>query len=138
ANAPVIRDLRDRFTFRIQDAAALQTSDVFRAEFANGVLSWRNAPKSVFVTATARTFSIPIIVSNLDSAELQFDAVYRNASMESAAQKLTVPPGKTVAAFLRSVETKAGAAEGKLTLRYAGGEVNADLHFDVRPLVPLR
>src|SRR6185436_10709974 len=39
ANAEAIRQLRDRFTFRVQDPAALLTPELFRAEFANGVLA---------------------------------------------------------------------------------------------------
>src|SRR5438034_3218439 len=38
SNATIIRDLRDRFTFRVQDPTALQTPDVFQAEFANGAI----------------------------------------------------------------------------------------------------
>src|SRR3954470_17190347 len=83
SNAAVIRDLRDRFTFRVQDPAALQTPDVFQAEFAHGALFWRNAPAQRFVTGAGRTFNIPIIVRNRDTADLHFDALYRNASMES-------------------------------------------------------
>src|SRR6476620_3643299 len=44
ANAEAIRQLRDRFTFRVQDPAALGTPDTFRAEFANGALTWQKAP----------------------------------------------------------------------------------------------
>ena len=138
ANAESIRQLRDRFTFRVQDPAALATPDVFQAEFANGALTWRKAPESRFVAVAGRTFNIPVIVSNRDTAELHLDALYRNASMESAVQKLTIAPGKATALFLRSVETQAGGAEGKLTLRHAGGELTARINFDVRPLVSVR
>src|SRR5207247_1705163 len=56
ANATEIRDLRDRFTFRVQDPAALHTPDVYQAEFAHGALSWRSAPAQRFVVGASRTF----------------------------------------------------------------------------------
>ena len=138
ASAELIRPLRDRFTFRVQDPSALRTPEVFQAEFDNGKLAWRNAPRVPLVAAAGRTFNIPVVVNNRDSADNHFDAAYRNASMMSASQKLTVAPGKAVMLFLRSVETHAGPAEGKLTLHHAGGDLTADLRFEIRPLVPLR
>ena|SRR5689334_22665131 len=45
SNGDYIRDLRDRFTFRVQDPAALATPDLFRAEFAGGTLTWRASPQ---------------------------------------------------------------------------------------------
>src|SRR4051812_48639492 len=49
SNGDYIRDLRDRFTFRVQDPAALATPDLFRAEFTGGALTWRAAPQDRFV-----------------------------------------------------------------------------------------
>src|SRR5215208_5235067 len=49
SNGDYIRDLRDRFTFRVQDPAALATPDLFRAEFAGGALTWRAAPQNRFI-----------------------------------------------------------------------------------------
>src|SRR5687768_13226971 len=63
ANGESIRQLRDRFTFKVQDIGTLQTPDLFRAEYSNGKLSWRNAPQTRFVAASARTSNIPLIVS---------------------------------------------------------------------------
>src|SRR5688572_27285670 len=40
ANAANIRSLRDRFTFRIQNMAALDTPDVLRATLAQGKITW--------------------------------------------------------------------------------------------------
>src|SRR4029434_8098063 len=94
ANTELIRQLRDRFTFRIQDLAALRTPDAFQADFINGTLTWRNAPALRFVAAAGRTFNIPVVVTNRDNADLHFDAIYRNASMASATQQLTVAPGQ--------------------------------------------
>src|SRR5919112_5980244 len=54
SNGDYIRDLRDRFTFRVQDPAAIATPDLFRAEFASGILSWRAAPQARFVAGSSR------------------------------------------------------------------------------------
>src|SRR5262245_34718417 len=45
SNAEVIRPMRDRFTFRLQDMAALRTPDVLRAEITDGGLAWRSRPE---------------------------------------------------------------------------------------------
>jgi hypothetical protein len=138
ANAGLMQGLRDRFTFRVQDPLALTAPEVFQAEFKNGTLTWRSSPASHFVAAAGRTFNIPVVVNNRGTADLQLDAVFSNASMESAARKVTVAPGKVASMFLRSVETRPGMAKGKLTLRHGGGDLTANLDFEVRPLVPLR
>ena len=137
-NAPSIARLRDRFTFRVTDPAAIDTPDLFRADFAGGTLSWRQAPATRFVSAASRTFNIPLVVANRDSRTLTLEAVYRSASMESAARDITVRPGAVAAIFLRAVETQPGAVEGTLTLRHAGGIITAPVRFDIRPLVALR
>jgi len=138
SNGEAIRELRDRFTFRVQDPAALQTPDIFLAEFSGGVLAWRAAPQNRFVAGSSRTFNVPVIVVNRDANELSLDAVYTGASMESAVRKILVPPGRATPLVLRAVETQAGPAEGKLSLRHAAGELATTVHFDIRPLVPLR
>ncbi len=138
SNDELIRPMRDRFTFRVQDPAAIQTPDLFQAEFARGVLSWKSAPKTPFVAAAGRTFNIPIVIANRDSAELRLDALYKNASMESAVRNVVIAPGKTAALLLRSVETKPGAAAGKLALHHGQTDLTTDLAFDIRPLVPTR
>lgn len=138
SNGDYIRDLRDRFTFRVQDPSALATPDLFRAEFAGRTLTWRSAPQSRFIAGSSRTFNVPVLLVNRDSQELVVDAVYRGSSMESAARKIIVPPSSSQPLFLRAVETQLGMSEGKLTLQHAGGEQTAPVYFDVRPLVPLR
>jgi TolB protein len=136
ANGEQIRELRDRFTFRVQDPAALLTSE-FRAEFANGALAWRNAPQTRFVAASSRTSNIPVIVVNRDQKELALEAFYKGVSMESLVRKIIVPAGSTTPLFLRAVETQLGPTHGKLLLRHPGGELSTEIYFDIRPLVPL-
>jgi hypothetical protein len=138
SNDDYIRELRDRFTFRVQDTGALQTPDLFRAEFSGGRLSWRNSPQTRFVAGSSRTFNIPVVVANRDVKDLVVGAFYKGVSMESGARDVVVPPGSAVPLFLRAVETAIGPSEGTLSLRYPGGEVSTQVHFEIRPLVPLR
>lgn len=138
SNGDYIRDLRDRFTFRVQDPAALATPDLFRAEFAGGALTWRAAPQNRFVAGSSRTFNVPVLLVNRDSQDLVVDAIYQGMSMDSAARKIVVPSFSSQSVFLRAVETRPGPCEGKLMLKHAGGELTAPVYFEIRPLVPLR
>lgn len=137
SNGDYIRDLRDRFTFRVQDPAALNTPDIFRAEFSGGTLSWRAAPQTRFVAGASRTYNVPLLLVNRDSRELTIDAIYQGASMQSAVRKIVVPPSSAQPVFLRAVESRPGATEGRLILSHNGGELAAPVHFEIRPLVRL-
>lgn len=138
ANGELIRGLRDRFTFRVKETAALQTRDVFRAEYGNRGAQWRSSPQTRFVATSSRTFNIPVIVENRDPTPVTVEAIYKGPSMESASGKVVVAPASAAAIFLRAVETSLGACQGKLTLRHPDGEITADVNFEIRPLVPLR
>src|SRR5437016_955167 len=138
ANAEQIRELRDRFTFRVQQPGAIQTPDVFRAAFSNGKLQWLNAPQIRFIAAASRTFNIPVVVDNRDADAITVDAIYQGPSMESRAVQIAVPAHSAVPLFLRAVETQPGNAQGKLTLRQAAGELATSVLFEIRPLVTLR
>jgi hypothetical protein len=59
ANAPALVELRDRFTFRVRDPQAIATPDTFRAEFANGALTWTAAPLPASSPGSMRTYSTP-------------------------------------------------------------------------------
>jgi hypothetical protein len=137
ANGESIRQLRDRFTFKVQDINSLKTPDLFRAEYSSGKLSWRSAPETRLVAGSSRTTNIPLIITNRDAAELSVEAVYRGASMMSA-PGVVISPGKSVAVMLRAVETKLGPTEGKLSLRGGTSYLETPVNFDVRPLVPVR
>ncbi|HUS08155.1 MAG TPA: CehA/McbA family metallohydrolase [Bryobacteraceae bacterium] len=138
ANGEYLRELRDRFTFRVQNSTALLSPDIFRAEFTNGKLTWRSAPQNRFVAGSSRTFNIPVIVTNHDAKELSLQVLYKNDSMESAVRNVVIAPGASSALVLRAVETTLGPSAGKLTLQYAGAELATNVYFDIRPLVPLR
>src|SRR5579862_4541336 len=67
SNAPLMRELRDRFTFKVQDMRAIRTPDVFRARVSGSGIEWLNTPKS-FVLAASHNFNLPLIVENATSA----------------------------------------------------------------------
>lgn len=137
SNAAAIADLRDRFTFRVKDPGAIVTPDVYRADLAAGVLTWSAAPLTRFVAGSSRTFQIPVLVRNREAAERSFALRYAGVSMESTAN-VVVGPDATIAVLLRAVETSLGPTSGKLTVRQGETEITTPVHFDIRPLVPLR
>lgn len=137
SNTAAIAELRDRFTFRVKDSGAIVTPDIFRVDLAGGVLSWSAAPLTRFVAGSSRTFQVPVLVRNRDTQERSFRLHYANASMESSAT-VTVPADTTTAVLLRAVETSLGPSSGKLTVQQESREVTTPVHFDIRPLVPLR
>ena len=50
SNCPLIAELRDRFTFRVQDPARLATPDLFHAMWSEGHRFWWS-PNGVWLTA---------------------------------------------------------------------------------------
>ncbi|MFN7935711.1 MAG: CehA/McbA family metallohydrolase [Bryobacteraceae bacterium] len=137
SNAELITPLRDRFTFRVKDAAELKTPDLFRAEISGGTLRWEQAPRTRFVAASSRTFQIPVVLLNRDAMAQTVNLKFANASMDSAAQ-VTVAGGAAVGVVLRAVETTVGASAGKLTAELAGKTMETEVAFDVRALAPVR
>ncbi len=138
SNGPLIQELRDRFTFRVKDAAKLATPDVFRVQLSQGRLAWGAAPETRFIAAASRTFNLPLIIENREAAKAVFEARYTGPSMASAPGRVVVPAGGAAPVLLRAVEPQPGRTQGKLTVRSGEAEVSADVRFEVRPLVPLR
>src|SRR5580704_15701706 len=60
SNAALMRELRDRFTFKVHDMRAINTPDVFRGRVTDSGLVWVNAPKQ-FVMAASHNFNLPLI-----------------------------------------------------------------------------
>ncbi|MBL8173080.1 MAG: CehA/McbA family metallohydrolase [Bryobacterales bacterium] len=137
SNAALITPLRDRFTFRVKDAAALDTPDLFRLEIAGGTPRWVAAPAARFVAGSSRTFQIPVVIRNRDAQAQTVALRFANASMESAAA-ITVAGGAAAGAVLRAVETGLGSSTGELTATVGGESADTGVHFDIRPLVTLR
>jgi hypothetical protein len=133
ANSEKIRSLRDRFTFRVQDMAKLDTPDVFHAEMRDGNLTWRNKPAK-FVIGAGRTFNLPVIVQNFDGQAVRVQAQFKDSKFPA----VELPAKSTAGYFLRAVETKLGDGHGNLLLRAGAKEIEAGIDSDVRPLVDLR
>src|SRR6266853_3628798 len=49
SNAPLMRELRDRFTFKTQALSAIRTPDVFRADLTAAGLKWRGRPNEFVI-----------------------------------------------------------------------------------------
>lgn len=134
SNAEEFRKLRDRFTFPVQEMKTLQTPDAFRAEISATGLTWQNRATQFVITA-GRTFNLPLIVTNSGpptTLQARFIATTTESSFSS-----DIATG-TAGYFLRVVESKPGAAEGRLILRSGDRELTAEVSFDVRPLVNLQ
>src|SRR5690348_1148203 len=50
SNSERMRALRDRFTFKVREMAALDTPDLFRAEITAGGPAWVSQPKQIVLT----------------------------------------------------------------------------------------
>jgi hypothetical protein len=136
ANDDAFRKLRDRFTFAVKEISAIRTPDVFRAELTASGLVWRNQPDR-FVIAAAHTFNLPIIVTNSSGAPAKIEAAFTGTQSESRFPAADLAAGATGGYFLRAVESKPGAVQGRLVVRAGNRELQAALAFDVRPLVTL-
>lgn len=60
-NALHMRALRDRFTFKIRDAAAIHTPDVFRAVLNQDGLSWKRKPDGI-AAADGLIVNVPVVI----------------------------------------------------------------------------
>jgi hypothetical protein len=136
ANAEKIRALRDRFTFRVQEMAALDTPDVFRAAITASGLEWRSKPERLIVMAGA-TFNLPLIVENRTGASAVVDARFTGTTAESAFPPQELAADAAGGYFLGVVESKPGAGNGRLVLRAGGREIEAGVTLDVRAPVHL-
>jgi TolB protein len=132
SNCDRIRPLRDRFTFRIRDMAALDTPDLFRAELSGGKLSWLNKPAEL-VIADGHIFNLPLVIVNRGGNSETMEATLGAGSIRGV-----VPPGSAAGYFLKVVESKPGPTKSRLTVRLGNNEIAAGIAFDVRPLAKLR
>ncbi len=137
SNAPFMRELRDRFTFKIHDMDAIHTPDVFRAEVTEHGLVWLNAPEH-FVIAAAHTFNLPLLVENRSASSVRLSAQFTGSAMHSEFTDAELAPHATGGYFLRAVESEPGTRKGRMAVRAARRELTADINFDVRPLARLK
>src|SRR5207249_7247708 len=66
-NSDRMRALRDRFTFKVHEMAALDTPDLFRAELSGDGPAWVSQPKGIVMTR-GRIFNLPVVIRNRTSA----------------------------------------------------------------------
>ncbi len=141
ANAPLIRRLRDRFTYSTRDMEAIETPDTFRAEITEDGFVWRNRPEQI-VVAQGLIGNLPLIVKNATSKPAEVEASFAGSSgiaaLESRFGPSELPAHGTAGYFLEVVETKAGSGSGRLSLRANQARLESAVELDVRPLVRLR
>ena len=134
SNSERMRALRDRFTFRVHEMAALDTPDQFRVELSDDGLTWLNQPKEIVVTR-GRIFNLPVVIHNRGSRSAQITLGYGSDAPVSAA----VPAGSTAGYFLKVIENSPGVHVGRVSVRFDGGQpAEAPLRVDVRPPATLR
>src|SRR5882672_10029744 len=111
SNSDRMRALRDRFTFRVQEIAALDTPDLLRVELSDDALVWQSQPKELVVTR-GRIFNLPVTIRNRGSASVQIALRYGSDTPVSG----TLPAGSTAAYFLKVIENSPGARVGRVAL----------------------
>ena len=136
SNAPLMRELRDRFTFKVREMGAIRTPDVFRAVVTQSGLAWTQHPGE-FIIAAGHTFNLPLILDNQTGAALRLRAQYQGTTATSEFADVELAPRSAGGYFLRVVESEPGPRKGRLILNAGDHELAADIAFDVRPLVRL-
>jgi hypothetical protein len=133
SNSDRMRAMRDRFTFKVHEMAALDTPDLIRVEVWGDGLAWLGQPKEIVVTR-GRIFNLPVAIRNRGSNSVQIALSYGSEAPVSGA----IPPGSTAGYFLKVIENSPGVRVGKVTLRTGGMPSEALLRVDVRPTATLR
>lgn len=131
ANRDYFRSIRDRFTFRVQDLATLETPDLFRAAIEEGRLAWLARPESVTVAA-GRVFNLPLVVVNRSGR-----AESVRAGLGASRAEASIAPGKA-AGFLLKIREMGTQAVRRLEVEAGERRLAAEIRLDVRPLGRLR
>src|SRR6185436_8188680 len=63
SNSERMRAMRDRFTFKVHEMAALDAPDLVRVELGSDVLAWVSQPKEI-VVSKGRIFNLPVVIRN--------------------------------------------------------------------------
>jgi hypothetical protein len=137
SNAPLIRQLRDRFTFKTVRLDALSTPDLFRVEVGANGPAWKNRPER-FVLAAGHTFNLPLTVVNSTGAAVKMQARFTGETARADTLAAELAPRGAGGYFLRVVESEPGARKGRLSVAAGGREIDTEIAFDVRPLVNAR
>lgn len=126
SNAPILRELRDRFTFKVHDLHAIQTPDAFRVQVTGGGLAWSNAPKQ-FVLAAGHNFNLPLIVENASGAPVKVAAEFHASTMTSQFKDVALDVRSAGGYFLRVIESEPGTRKGRLVVHCAGHYLEAEV-----------
>ncbi len=141
SNAPMMRKVRDRFTFPVQDLDQLRTPDLFRVVVSDAGLTWENRPPTL-VVGQNRIFNLPLVIENRTSGQLAIQARFMPSSgvaaLESSFPAAALAANSSAAYFLEVLESEAGDRKGRLSLQAGGRTLEAEVQLDVRPLAPLR
>lgn len=137
SNAALMRELRDRFTFKVHDMRLINTPDVFRVRVTDSGLVWVNAPKQ-FVMAASHNFNLPLIVENAGGSPIKLSAEFHASQMTSQFKDASLDANNAGGYFLRVIESEPGVRKGRLAVHAGGGDLETEVSFDVRPLVSLR
>jgi TolB protein len=132
ANRDFFRSIRSTFTFRVQDLAALDTPDLFRAAIEGGRLIWRNEPKSLVVPAN-RIFNLPLVVVNRNERNEPIRAELGDSRVEGE-----IGPGKAAGFFLKIASSNPISTERRLVILAGERRLESTISLDVRPLGTLR
>jgi len=132
ANRDWFRSIRDRFVFRVQDLAELQTPDLFRVAVENDRLLWLHRPDSI-IAGAGRVFNLPLVVVNR-SAQAETVRVETDSSRAAA----VIGSGRAAGLLLKIRESEPGSVSRLLRVSAAGRSLEAGLALDVRPLGLLR
>jgi hypothetical protein len=141
SNAPVIRKVRDRFTFPVQDLQQLQTPDLFRVGISDSGIAWESRPET-FVIGQNRIFNLPLLIENRTAGKVEIQARFLPGSNIESLESTFAPAGleskSTAAYFLEVLETESGIKRGRLAIEAGGKKLETEVELDVRPLVSLR
>ena len=137
SNAPFMRALRDRFTFKTHVMSAIQTPDVFSVELTDAGLTWRNHPDR-FVIGASQTFNLPLIVVNSSASAAQVKAEFIGSTTGSGIPEAGLASHGSAGYFLRVLESEPGMRSGRLLVHAGERHLEAEITFDVRPPANLR
>src|SRR5205823_437057 len=82
SNAGLMRELRDRFTFKVRMMSAIRNPDAFWAVVTEDGLAWARQP-AAFVIAASYTFNLPLLVENQTGAALRVRAEFQGTTAKS-------------------------------------------------------
>ncbi len=137
ANAAAFRALRDRFTFKLREPAALTTDDVFQATIGPSGLGWKHKPQS-YRAAAGRILNVPLVVENPTGRAVAVSARFSAANAQSSFAPVEAPARSSGAFFLKVTAPGPGRMDGVISVRAGESEISAPVRVDAAGLGKLR